>query len=212
MITPKFRASYTVLSQWASGNWEQAIKSYFKLEDFITPAMVEGREWHEKWKAHTSQTGCLPIEFGNRQMKNPIVEIKKVVSMSEWLDLVFIIDCLEAPIIHEYKTGKQSSEVHANSKQLGVYAVGATLTGHYVNQGIVHHYDQYKKSYDMSMVWITDKMLDETNNWIETISSEMHDYFVKNDLYLTYSRENAVGLLKSEVDAQTLFNINNLDL
>ena len=57
-----FRASFTVLDQWNSGNWEQAVKTYFKLEKFITPEMQAGREWHEKWAKHISDTKTLQLQ------------------------------------------------------------------------------------------------------------------------------------------------------
>lgn len=188
MSNPKFRASFSVLSQWADGNWERAVKSYFKLEQFTTPAMAMGKEWHEKWAQHTNATGCLPVEFGGAKLKKPITELKTVVSLDDWLDLVFIIDCLDEPDIHEYKTGKQSSEAYANTKQLGVYAVGATLKGYLVKRGIIHHYDQYTKKTDTSIVWLTDKLIDDAHNWIFTIAGEMHDYFIKNELYKRFAK------------------------
>lgn len=179
----KFRASFTVLNIWASGDWERAIKAYFKLEKFVTPAMAEGRDWHKKWAEESKLTKKLPAIFGGQDLVNPIIEEKRVVSIEPWLDLVFIIDNYDKPVLHEYKTGKQSSEAYASSMQLPVYAVGATLSGLYVEQGKIYHYDQYSKKVDMSVVWITDKLLKDAHNWIVTLGGEMHDYFIKNGLY-----------------------------
>lgn len=186
--TPKFRASFSVLSLWADGNWERAVKSYFKLEQFITPAMVIGREYHEQWKQHTLKTGCLPPEFGGAKLINPQPEVKTVVQLDDWIELVFIIDCLDEPDLHEYKTGKQSSEAYAGSMQLPVYGLGATLQGFNAKRGIIHHYDQYQKKSDTSYVWLTDKVIDEALNWVLTLSGEMHDYFIKNGLYQRFAK------------------------
>lgn len=178
-----FRASYTVLDMWQSNNWERAIQMYFKLEDFVTPAMAEGRQWHKKWEEHVLKTKCMPIEFGGRPLKNPRPEGKKQVHITDWLDLVGIIDCYDEPDIYEWKSGKQSSEVYANSKQAGTYGVLATLSKLYVEKAHIYHYDQYKKTYEMSTVWITDNLLKETLNWIETIAGDMHQYILQNGLY-----------------------------
>ena len=97
--------------------------------------------------------------------------------------MVFVIDNYDKPILHEYKTGKGSSESYASSMQLPVYAVGATLAGLYVEKGEIYHYDQYSKKVDMSMIWMTDKLLKDAENWIITLGGEMHDYFLKNGLY-----------------------------
>lgn len=188
MITPKFRASYSVLSAWADGNWERAVEMYFKLKQFTTPAMAEGKAYHEQWAKHTQATGCLPIEFGNTKLNKPVTEIKSVVSLGDWIDLVFIIDCLDEPTIHEYKTGKQSSDAYAGGMQLGVYGIGATLKGYYVTKGIIHHYDQHVKKSENSTVWLTDKLLDDAQNWVLTIGGDMHDYFIKNDLYARFGK------------------------
>lgn len=178
-----FRASFTVLDQWNSGNWEQAIKTYFKLEKFVTPAMQAGREWHEKWAKHVTDTKTLPLEFGGATLKAPIAEQKTVVHLDDWLDLVGIIDCYDNPVVYEWKTGKQSSEAYAGTKQGGIYAMLATLSQKYVERIEIHHFDQYRKTSDMSIIWVTPELLDDAHNWIVTTSGEMHTYFETNGLY-----------------------------
>lgn len=183
MVSNKFRASYTVLSQWESGNWEQAVKTYFKLEKFTTPAMQDGKEWHEKWEKHIRETNTMPIEFGGAKLDNPIVEGKVVVELDEWLDLVSVIDLYNSPVIYDWKTGKQSSEVYAGTKQGGIYAMIATLTNKYVERIEIHHYDQYRKQSDMSIVWVTPELMDASHNWVVTNAAEMHTYLQDNKLY-----------------------------
>ena len=114
----KFRASYSILNTWASGDWEKAIKMYFRLETYTSPAMEEGKIFHKKWADYIRQYKKTPIELGEITLNNPIPEIKKVVSVHDWLDLVGIIDCYDKPIIYEWKTGKTSSENHASSYPL----------------------------------------------------------------------------------------------
>lgn len=198
----KFRASYSVMDQWNSGNWEMAVKMYFKLEKFVTPQMQEGREWHEKWAKHIMETKTMPVEFGARPLINPIAEQKTVVQLEDWLELVGIIDCYDAPAIYEWKTGKQSSEVYAGGAQGGIYAVLATFPGvvigkdgtkmerpgFYADHVEIHHYDQYSKKTDMSIVWITDELLENAYNYIVTTAGQMHDYFLQNDLYNRFAR------------------------
>ena len=195
----KFRASYSVLSTWASGNWERAVKMYFKLENFTTPAMAAGKEYHELWDQYIAEHNKMPLELVNGRdvpMNNPKTEIKLVVQLDDWLEVVGKIDCLEAPIVKEWKTGKQSSEVYATSKQTGMYGILCTLPGVevkdgketpwpgvYVDIAEIYHYDQYKKVAEMSKVWLTDQLLKDTHNWILTLSSEMHLYFITNSLY-----------------------------
>lgn len=182
-VSPIFRASYTILNTWGSGQWESAVKMYFKLDQYVSPAMADGKVWHEKWEKYIKENLALPEEFGGKKLIKPEVEIKKVVSLEPWLDLVGRIDCFDSPTIYEFKTGKQSSESYASSHQAGIYAILATKAGLYADRAEIYHYDQYTKKYDMSLVWITDEMMLKTYNYIVTLAGEMHDYLLKNDLY-----------------------------
>lgn len=179
----KFRASYTVLNKWVNGDWEGAIKTYFKMDQFTSRAMAEGKDLHKEWEAHINKTKTLPTVFGGGALKNPIAEGKKVIQLHDWLELVYIPDCIESPTLHEFKSGKQSSLHYSNDWQIAIYAVGATLSGHYIKLAKIHHYDQHTKQSDMSVVWITDKLLNNTYEKIITVASEMHNYFEENGLY-----------------------------
>jgi PD-(D/E)XK nuclease superfamily len=182
----KLRASYTLLNTWSSGNWDQAIKNYFKLEKFVTPAMLEGQKWHQTWADEIIKTKAIPKIFGDKKFVNPIVEKYEVVELDDWLDLSGKIDCLDGDTIYDWKTGKQTSEASASSMQIGVYGVFCTQLGFYVKKGEIYHYDQYMKTVDMSIIWITDKLLEDAYNWIFTIAGEIQTYFLDNNLYTKF--------------------------
>jgi hypothetical protein len=186
----KFRASYSVLSTWNSGQWDRAVKMYFKLDTFKTEAMADGQEFHELWKAETDKTKCLPEIFGGKELIDPKTELKLVVPIEEWLDLVGVIDCIDGNTIYEYKSGKTSSEVYANGVQPGIYGVLATYGGMFVDRCEIMHYDQYTKKLDTSIIHLTDKLLDDTHNWILSISSEMQSYLLDNNLYKILGKQN----------------------
>lgn len=188
MNQPKFRASYSVLTQWSSGNWDMAIGMYFKLKKFTTIQMAEGSEFHKNWEQETLKSKCLPAVFGGAKLIAPKCELKLVAQLDEWLELVGVIDCMDAPTIYEFKTGKTSSEIYANGVQPAVYGVLSTMSGYVVDKAEVHHYDQYTKKVDMSIVWLTKKHLEDAYNWVYSLSSEMHAYFLENDLYNKYGK------------------------
>lgn len=180
----KFRASFSLLTKWESGDFEGFVKGYFKLEKPITTReMSEGKEYHQQWQKEIEDTKCMPKLLGGKKLNNPICEIKKVVQLEDWLEYVFIADMVDGEDIHEFKTGVSKSSDHINSKQLGCYAVGLTMDKQVVKRGFLHHYDQYSKKYDMSMIWITDEVIKEAHNWILTLSAEAHDYLLSNGLY-----------------------------
>jgi hypothetical protein len=181
--TNKFRASYSILEMWQCGNWDMAIGQYFKLKKFQTEAMTAGQDIHKLWEKEVTETKKLPAVFGGKELIAPKPEFKTVVPIHDWLDLVGVIDILDEPTIYEFKSGKTSSEVHSNSMQTGIYGVLATYAGILVNKAEIYHLDQYSGKTDMSIVWLTDKLLQEASDWIETYACEMHNYFIENDLY-----------------------------
>jgi hypothetical protein len=184
----RFRGSFTVLSAWASGDYNKAIRYYFHLETYVSPAMLMGREFHKEWQEETTKTGCLPLVFGGKKLIKPVCEGKIEVKVEDWLDLVFVCDCRDNDTLYEYKTGKSmNSEMYANSFQTGLYALGHLYNKNNINRIEIHHYDQYVKKADMSIVWVTDKLLENSLNWLITQSSEMYDYLLKNNLYEKFS-------------------------
>lgn len=179
----KLRASYTLLQKWADGNWQEAVEMYFRLNKMTTRAMAEGKDYHEKWNQETKVTGCLPAVFGGEKLVAPRTELEIVVPMEDWLDLKVIIDCLDEPVIHEYKRTTASPDTYARSKQGGIYAIGCALKGIYVNKAVYHTFDPSTKRVGTASVWLTDKMIDETQEWILTYSSEIYSYFIENKLF-----------------------------
>lgn len=156
---------------------------YFRLKDFKTPEMAEGSMYHDEWKEETLKTQCLPKVFGGQKLNKPIVEKYIRVPLTPYLDISGRIDCMDLPVIYEYKTGSMSSEAHLNSYQGGMYAVLVTKWGYYVDRVILHRYNQARKEKDMSLIWVTSKLLTDTVNWIVTVGSEIHDYCLQNQLY-----------------------------
>ena len=182
----KLRASFTVMNLWAQNKWQDAILYYFKLERIVTPAMEEGLRFHKEWELETNKTSKLPKVFGDKTFEKPETELHLQVSLSDWLDLSGKLDCLDAQTIYEYKTGKQESDFYSRTFQTSVYGLLATYNNRIVTRAEIYHYDQYTKKADMSIVWITDQMLRDTLSWVETIGSEMHNYFITNRLYEKY--------------------------
>lgn len=187
MSNPKFRASYSYLKLWTEGRWEEAIKAYFKLDRFISRAMAEGSDYHNEWEAYINKHKALPPELGGLKLNNPICEEKLVIPMYDWLDLVVKLDCYDSPIVHEFKTGSLESSDYARTYQPAVYAVGMVLLNRPVQFVDIHHYNQYTKNRTYSRIVVTEKLLADAVNWIEAVGSEMHAYFVENDLYTKFA-------------------------
>lgn len=190
---PKFRASYTVLSMWDSGRWEDAISTLFKLEAYENDAMRDGKLLHDAWQKETEETGCLPAVFGGTPLVKPETELKIVVQVYDWLEIVGVIDVYDDGDVHEHKSGVLSSNTYARSKQAGLYAVIALRSGRTAKRLFLNHYNQYDKTADISVVWVTEKLLEETMDWVESVSQDMYNYLIENKLYDRFGKKEKEG-------------------
>lgn len=175
----KFRASFSVLSVWEAGDWQRAIKMYFKLDTFSTPAMEFGKKQHEAWALEINSEMRLPKVFGQVKLKSPQIEKKVVIGLEDWLDLVGVPDLVDLPVIYEFKTGKAGSEGYANSMQGRIYQ----LLYPEAKRVEIYHLDQYTNKVDVSYVLLTEKTKEEALDWVTSVASEMHSYFMENKLY-----------------------------
>jgi len=184
----KFRASYSILDTWRRGDYERAVKMYFKLETFDSEAMQQGRDYHQKWQEEVEKTKKLPAVFGGKKLTAPKTELKLVAQIYDWLEFVGVIDCYDKPTFYEYKTWVSESQNYINSYQIGMYGLLLTYTDKYVDSCEIYHYNQYNNKVDMSKVYITDKLIQDSLNFLITTSVEMHDYLLSNNLYERLSK------------------------
>lgn len=185
MNTPKFRASYSTLNNWAMGQIDRAIEGYFKLADYSTPQMEMGKKFHKEWELEVKKTNCMPQVFGGRQLQNFKTERKIVKQITDWMELVGVVDLdIDSKLLIDFKTGKTPSSSYTNSFQHKLYQILIPTAERFE----YHHYDQYKKKSDMSMIHLTDQTLDEGLNYLLTYGAEMHSYLIENGLYERYSK------------------------
>ena len=187
----RIKVSYTILSAWSQGRYEDAIKYLFKLEVIQTPAMKVGQEYHKSWENEIQRTKKLPEVFGSKKLINPSPEQYIKVDVNDWLILSGKIDCYDKPTIYEFKTGRQTSEDVIRSKQAGVYGVLSTLNKQYADRAEIYCYNQYLKNDNksMSIVYLTDKVLEDSLNWIETLAGEIKEYCEQNELFKKYTQK-----------------------
>jgi len=189
MMPPKIKVSYTILNAWAQGRYDDAIKYFFKLEVIQTPAMLEGSRYHKEWENEIQKTKKLPEIFGSKQLVKPSPEQYIKVDVNPWLVLSGKIDCYDKPTIYEFKTGRQTSDDVIRSKQPGVYGVLSTLNKQYADRAEIYCYNQHTKEKTMAIVYITDKLLKDSLEWVETIAGEMRNYLDQNDLFNKFTQK-----------------------
>lgn len=183
------RASYSILSKWASGDWQGATEMYFRLKDIETPAMKFGKDKHQEWENEVNKHKRFPEIFGGRKIGKFETELKVEKQLSDWLLLVGVIDLWlpEERTIVDWKTGVVTSEQYANGFQMPVYQILKPEA----NRFEIHRHNQYSRKEDMSIGYLTDNTLSDAVDWVITHASEMHSYFVDNDLYGRFGNREA---------------------
>lgn len=186
-----FRASYSVLALWSQGQRDEAVRAYFKLDRFETPAMRDGKRMHKEWEGETKRTGCSPLVFGGEKLPQGFqCERKLEALIFDWMELVGVIDRLdpqaEGHVVTDYKTGKTSSADYVKSYQGPVYHLLCHLHDIPVNRVEFRHFDQYKGVTDTSILYTTSQTLKDGLDWVATHGSEMHDFLNENGLYEKY--------------------------
>jgi hypothetical protein len=175
-----FRASYSILSAWASGDFERAISAYYKEEVETTQQMKDGKAFHEKWEKEGKKTGKLPKVFGDLKFLHPQFEIKKARVLNNWLELVGVLDVKDGEMAIDYKTGVTDAQTYANSYQHKVYQILFPELKRFE----YYHYNQYTDKADMAIVYLNDKTLGEGVEWVVTQASEMKAYLDDNEIIL----------------------------
>lgn len=186
----KFRASYSILEQWSQGNWDRATTMYFKLVDFTNEYIEAGRQFHKDWEAEVTKTKAYPKDFGGKKIKGKFIcEHKIEKQLDDWLELVGIIDLWlpEEKVIIDWKSGHTPSTQYANGFQPKVYQ----LLLPEAKRAEIHHFNQYTRKNDMSIIHLTEKTLDEGLNWVITLASEMNEYLKENKLYERFKQSEA---------------------
>ncbi len=168
-----FRCSFSILEPWSKGDWDEAIRRFYKTSIKVTPQMQAGRLMHEQWRAETNQTSCLPAVFGGKPLDPFKCEEKMECTLDGWLNFVGIVDCMENHTIHEYKTGAADSLTYSRTMQTKVYQLLCAENAYYPNQAVIRHYNQYTQRVTTSYQYLSAKTLEYGREWIITNASEM---------------------------------------
>jgi hypothetical protein len=189
-----FRATPSIITAWQNGWRDDVVRSYFKLEEFTSPAMQEGKDWHKKWEESVNESGLWPIEFDpNGEMEalqSAKTEQKLKTRLLDWLDLVGVIDVHSmnaGGLIIDWKTGKTEAKQHIKTVQTGAYALLCLANNMPVQKLCIAHYDQKKKKADTAYRWVTKSLVANAFETIETVSSEIHSWFLAEDFYGQYN-------------------------
>jgi len=188
-----FRASYSILKLWDTGQKSEAIKSYFKLSRFVTKEMEDGINYHKQWEDEIKRTKCLPKIFGSRQLIDPQVEMKLEMPITDWCEFVFKPDLVDGFRLTDFKTGTKEIGYYVDDYQLPVYALFLAKKGINVDRGVIRKYNQYEKTVETGFTWFTPAKLAEAKKWLIKNITEMSDHFEAEGLFDKYPNPREVA-------------------
>lgn len=188
----KMRVSYSILSAWDRGDWDRAIAPFVGREIEGNEFMQRGKRWHKRWEKESRKTGKIPAIFGDEKLVDAQIEgdSRRVRQINDWLELSGVLDRIDKPewLLTgkrgiDYKLSKQNAVAWANSKQGACYKIL------YPELSVFefHCHNPYLKKGDpdattMSIVHLTDKVLEEGLEWVLTTASDLRAYLEANNI------------------------------
>lgn len=184
----KIKVSWSILSQWSSGNKDAAIKMLMGEEIEATLAMEEGKRIHEI--ISSKRLMLLPFlseeavfEKINPEKKDWINYFR--VPVNEWLDLSLVIDVLDMKsglggLVVDWKTGRKKSQEH-NKMQVYMYAYALSKLPKplKVDHGVIAKVFEDESGAIIVQDWspykITPEKLELAENYIESNASEIYE-------------------------------------
>lgn len=190
----KLRASFSLLSAWRRGQYEQAINSYLHLGTPTSKAMDEGTALHLKAQENVEAHRKLPDEFLGIELTNPTCEFEANVPYDEICDLHGYFDVIDGNTLIELKTGSSSdSGDYVLDFQVAMYLLMCDMLKLPVDKAIIVHYNQHTGKTDSSIVWKSEQELQRAKNFINTLVPEIYQYFEDNGIF---EREEKLNLDK----------------
>ena len=178
----KLRLSYSLLTLWNNGRWEDAVKMYLHKDTFKTRQMREGLEMHKAWEKEIKEKNSLTIKSHTFKFKNPVCEFKVIAPYNKKWDMSGTFDVLSEDTIYEFKSGVMGSLEYSRGYQLPFYFLLAELSNISAKKGILIHYNQYTKEYDTTLLWNSKRLIKKAKNFIDSLAPEIEDYFVKHNI------------------------------
>lgn len=183
------KLSYSIISQWKEGKYEEAIGQYLGKPFPATPAMELGSLYDKKWEKQILETGLLPDELGGGKLNNPRVQIKYQahIPFSEEYEILLrgLPDLMEDDMITDFKCGRTDAGSYLGKMQLDYYSIfnPAASVGRYIA------YNPYRKTKTVSIKFLSQKNRDDALNEIVTYGAEILDYLLANKLFKDYKED-----------------------
>ena len=176
MKKSKLRLSYSLLSCWMTGDYEQCALMY-QHKTSPNEAQQGGLDMHDKWQSEIQKNKKLVVKDRVFRFKKPLCEHEIVQDFSELSVVKGRIDCVDTGVVWEFKSGVTSSLEYAQKDQLPFYFMLLKMGGNPPQYGKVVHYNQTDDLVDVSKVYYSDELVEQAINLCQTFEHDIFTYF-----------------------------------
>lgn len=186
MVKKKFRLSHSLLLLWSQGLTDRAIETYFHINQSKDPKMMEGRRLHEEWASKINKDKTLTLGLTTLTFNSPQTEFGGNGELNKpyndlW-DLGGRFDCIDSPVLYEFKSGVKNALDYAGEYQIPFYFLLADLAGLKIERAILLHYNQYLNKSDLVIVHNSKDQVNKARNFVDSIAPSVYQYFLDNGL------------------------------
>ena len=178
----KLRLSHSLIEAWERGNPDDVVTMYFHLEAKTNKAMEDGRRIHEEIAEHVDTYNTFPDWFFDKELRLPETEKEVIVEYNEMFNLKCIIDCLDIPLLYEFKTGGSESLEWARTNQLPLYFLACEIAKIPVESAYLIHHNQHIKKTDFTIVHNSASLREKARNVIDSTGPEIYEFFSREGL------------------------------
>jgi hypothetical protein len=178
----KLVLNFSTLSTWSKGLIDKAVDCYFHKNSFDTPQMEAGRAFHAEWEQEILKTGKLHFGRTDITFTAPKCEHLIRVSYNDHWDLKGTMDCVDAPVLYEFKTGKTPALDFASTFQIPIYFLLNEMIGNPLERAILLHLNQYTNESEYVVVWNSPEKMAGARNFIETLAPEIETYWEEHNI------------------------------
>lgn len=173
------RMSYSLLDRWLRGDKEGAVATYLRTPVKMTPAMKDGIEFDKSVKE------CIRTLKDIPQLKDVVYPLDtmpdvKLMNSFPGFDLSGELDAYskEKGIIFEFKCSRiYDSGDYADSYQLPTYFLLCKKNNLPVEKGIVYRYNPVQKTFDLSILYYSERKVMEMESLYKKVAPEIEAYF-----------------------------------
>ena len=180
------KLSYSIISNWKQGRYEEAVGQYLGKPLPATDAMELGKLYDQKWNEHIEAHGTLPDELGGGNLDHPKVQHKYQVMIpftDEYQILLRgVLDIEEPHRITDNKCGRTEAISYVDQTQLDYYSIFKPD----ISEGLYRCYNPYMNTLTVGVKYFSQETRDNTIEEIVTFAGEILDYLLANKLFIDY--------------------------